>query len=93
MKRIVQRKLKSGKDVVRYEPVEEESAGVIDLMERLQRSLRGEAMEGERERNGQVPDLEGSSKTELYERAKELDIPGRSSMTRKQLIDAIRRSA
>jgi DNA end-binding protein Ku len=35
----------------------------------------------------------GSSKAELYERAKELDIPGRSSMSRDQLVKAIRRSA
>ena len=35
-------------------------------------------------------DLEGSSKSELYERAKRLDIPGRSSMSKDELIEAIR---
>ena len=34
--------------------------------------------------------LEGRSKTELYDRAKRLDIPGRSNMTREELIRAIR---
>lgn len=94
LERIVKRKLKAGKDVVRYEPLEDEaSAGVIDLMERLQRSLRGEPVEDDETKAGGKTDLEQSSKSELYEKAKELDIPGRSSMTRTQLIEAIRRSA
>jgi cation transport regulator ChaB len=36
-------------------------------------------------------DVEGSSKQELYERAKQLDIEGRSDMTKEQLADAIAR--
>lgn len=35
-------------------------------------------------------DLEARPKTELYEQARELDISGRSSMSKEQLIDAIR---
>jgi DNA end-binding protein Ku len=38
-------------------------------------------------------ELAALSKDELYERAQELDIEGRSGMTKKQLMDAIRRSA
>lgn len=38
-------------------------------------------------------DLAALSKQELAERAKELDIPGRSGMDKKQLISAIRKSA
>jgi len=34
-------------------------------------------------------DVEGSSKEELYERAKDLDVPGRSTMTKEELADAI----
>jgi cation transport regulator ChaB len=34
-------------------------------------------------------DVEGSTKQELYERAKELDISGRSSMTKQELGEAI----
>jgi DNA end-binding protein Ku len=37
--------------------------------------------------------LSDSSRAELYERAKALDIPGRSAMSRDELIKAIRRSA
>jgi cation transport regulator ChaB len=36
-------------------------------------------------------DVEGNSKQELYERAKKLDIAGRSDMTKEQLADAIAR--
>jgi Rho termination factor, N-terminal domain len=36
-------------------------------------------------------DVEGSTKEELYERAKELDIDGRSNMTKEELAEAIAR--
>ena len=36
-------------------------------------------------------DAEGNSKQELYERAKKLDIEGRSNMTKSELADAIAR--
>jgi cation transport regulator ChaB len=36
-------------------------------------------------------DVEGNSKRELYERAKELGVEGRSDMTKEQLADAIAR--
>jgi cation transport regulator ChaB len=36
-------------------------------------------------------DVEGSSKEELYERAKKLDVKGRSDMTKSELADAIAR--
>jgi cation transport regulator ChaB len=36
-------------------------------------------------------DVEGNSKQELYERAKQLDVAGRSGMTKEQLADAIAR--
>jgi cation transport regulator ChaB len=36
-------------------------------------------------------DVEGNSKHDLYERAKQLDIEGRSDMTKAQLADAIAR--
>ena len=38
-------------------------------------------------------DVEGSSKAELYDRAKELKIEGRSSMDKGELAEAIRRKA
>jgi DNA end-binding protein Ku len=85
-------KLRSGEDVVEVEEEEAESAGVIDLMEMLQRSLRGEKP-GRRPRspgNAEGEDLSRASKAQLYERAKELDIPGRSGMNRDDLAEAIR---
>src|SRR3954469_9444513 len=36
-------------------------------------------------------DVVGSTKVELYERARELDVPGRSGMTKEQLAEAIAR--
>jgi cation transport regulator ChaB len=36
-------------------------------------------------------DVEGNSKQELYERAKALDVPGRSNMSKAELADAIAR--
>src|SRR3954468_6380526 len=36
-------------------------------------------------------DVEGSTKQELYERARDLDIPGRSDMTKNELAEAIAR--
>jgi cation transport regulator ChaB len=36
-------------------------------------------------------DVEGSSKEELYERAKKLDVDGRSKMSKKELAEAISR--
>jgi hypothetical protein len=36
-------------------------------------------------------DVEGQSKEQLYERAKTLDIPGRSSMSKQELAEAIAR--
>jgi DNA end-binding protein Ku len=44
-------------------------------------------------RKTDVDDLDDASKEELYERAKKLDIAGRSGMSKPQLIRAIRRSA
>jgi hypothetical protein len=74
-------------------------ARIIDLMEALRRSL-AEAEEGERApparaaRGGKAArdgvGLEDMTREELYERARELDVPGRSSMTKAQLVRALR---
>lgn len=78
----------------------------IDLLEAIRRSLRGErpkerTAEG-RSRHGRSDStrhkvdrsekLEGESKEALYERAQRLDIPGRSRMSKQQLIRALRRA-
>lgn len=42
------------------------------------------------QRGGESPPYEEWTKDQLYERAQELDVDGRSSMTRDELIDALR---
>jgi DNA end-binding protein Ku len=107
---LVQRKLESGKDVVKApdaaEPSERESAEIIDLMQVLKRSLQEKESGARATRRGtarrsapttrKAPraasrrgHLQERSKAELYERAKRLDIAGRSQMTKQELIDAI----
>ena len=45
---------------------------------------------GASERGGQSPPYEEWTKDELYDRAKELDIDGRSDMSNDELISALR---
>lgn len=91
----------------RGEPIattEEEPAGaqVIDIMEALKRSLatpRSTKSAGEGQAKGTVRkgatgsegNLAQLTKQALYERASEADIPGRSKMSREQLIQALRK--
>ncbi len=42
------------------------------------------------ERGGKAKDYEDRSKQELYDKAKQVGIPGRSKMTKSQLIHALR---
>ncbi|QDL94170.1 Rho termination factor (plasmid) [Paroceanicella profunda] len=43
-------------------------------------------------RGGKAPRYEDQTKAELYARARELDVTGRSKMTKDELIDALRNS-
>jgi DNA end-binding protein Ku len=81
---LIERKA-GGEDVV----VEggQEPAEVVDLMAALERSV-SEA----RQRRG-PDDLDSLSKKELYDRAQERDIEGRSSMTRDELVAALREAS
>lgn len=99
---IIEEKRKKGEDVVGAPEVpadEEEEADVIDLMEVLKRSMKaagagGGARRSERARKASAgEDLEELTKQELYERAKELDIPGRSAMSKEELARAVRKGA
>jgi DNA end-binding protein Ku len=71
--------------------VEPEPEAPTDLMAALRASV--EAARGRRRpasaRNGSE-DLEGKSKEELYELAKKADVPGRSDMSKEQLLEALR---
>lgn len=96
LRAIAEKKLKSGRDVVEAEDEEgeEESADVIDLMKMLQRSLQASAEgQGDSVATSDGEELKGTSKADLYAKAQELDIPGRSNMSKDELIRAIRKSA
>jgi DNA end-binding protein Ku len=81
---------REGQEVHAAKPEEPEEP--TDLMAALRASIA--AAQGRRTApaggNGDLDDL---SKGELYERAKEADIPGRSQMSREQLLDALRSAA
>lgn len=103
---LAQRKWRRGQDVVRaavsgMDNEEEEDgdiepgAQVIDLMEILKRSLD---LPDVPERGTPEPDssissdLGDMSRKELYEKAKEKNIAGRSKMSRKALVDRLRQT-
>lgn len=97
---LVEKKRKKKDAVVRPTGVAAEAgegADVIDLMEVLKRSLqRPDAEERAatpRARKAAGEDLEDLTRDELYERARELEIPGRSGMKKQELIRALQRSA
>jgi DNA end-binding protein Ku len=86
-------KAKRKGEVVRAPAVEEPEAPT-DLMAALRASV--EAVQ-RRRAGGQAPDraggdgeLERLSKEELYELAKEADIPGRADMSKKELVEALK---
>jgi DNA end-binding protein Ku len=95
---LVRRKRKKGEGVVKA-PADEEGPAdvqVIDLLEVLKRSMSAAGEEGRagpRRSARKGEDLGALSKRELYERAKALDIPGRSSMSKSELARAIRGAA
>src|SRR5579875_2110406 len=62
----------------------EDSAAVLDLMQALERSL-GRSKDGGKKSEGQGDDLARLSKDDLYEKAQELGVSGRSKMSRAQL--------
>lgn len=87
-------------EVVVTEAVRSEPSKAVDLMQALQKSV--EAARSRRVGNRQAPTSSGvagkaqagaavaeMSKAELYERATELDLPGRSKMTRDELAEAV----
>ena len=90
---LVERKLEDGTDVVagpEAEPEEEsEGAEVIDLMQVLKQSLQGRRRTGSNRTGGDRQPLAQRSKTELYRRAQELGIAGRSRMSKEELVEAI----
>lgn len=97
MEALVRKKQKKGEDVVELTEAEEpgQEAEVIDLLEVLRQSMSGTAggRRPPRKAARASGSLEKKSREELYKQAQKLDIPGRSSMSKAELIDAIRQSA
>lgn len=98
--KLAEKKLRSGTDVVLAdadgEEVEERSTNVIDLMEVLKERLQGKlraraapAGSAGKSPSARVEKLESKRKAELYEMAQSMDLPGRSSMSKADLIDAL----
>ena len=98
LRELVEKKVEAGDGVVEMpEGAEDEVSGgaeVIDIMEILKQRLQGQGRApragGKRGAEAKAAGLEDLSKEELYTRAQELDIAGRSAMTKKQLAQAIR---
>jgi DNA end-binding protein Ku len=70
----------------------DEPSPVPDLMAALRESLdaaRGKGPAPMRDRGGGDDDLADLTRDELYERAQKEDVPGRSSMSKEELIDAL----
>jgi DNA end-binding protein Ku len=95
---IIEEKAKGNE--IHIEPEAEESGQVIDLMEALQRSIDQAKSGGKSESGGRSGskkqgdgDLGALSKDELYERASDLGVRGRSKMSRKQLEAAVRKAS
>jgi DNA end-binding protein Ku len=102
LKKLIDKKIK-GEDIVVPEQVQEPER-VVDLMEALRASVdaarRGEKPKPntnrrpeKRNRSGLSDDLESLTKSQLDDRAKKLEISGRSKMSKKELLNAIRTSA
>jgi DNA end-binding protein Ku len=89
---------RAGKEVHRTPEAEE--AAPPDLLEALRASIEaagnGRARRSRKarsSRNGSNRDLSRLSKTELDERARKANIPGRSKMTKDELIEALSEAA
>jgi DNA end-binding protein Ku len=93
LKRVIDRK-RNGERIKAPTP-EKEPAPVPDLMAALERTLenvrRGQAPRQARDGDGRE-ELEGLSRDELYERAQKEHVPGRSKMSRKELVEALAES-
>lgn len=79
----------AGREITLEEPAEEPGE-VVDLMAALERSLSQAGADRKPTDTDQTPAYAGMSKAQLYDLAQEREIPGRSSMTKDELIGALR---
>lgn len=100
----IEAKLEAGQDVFsepEVEPTEDES-NVVDLMQVLKARLQGrQAPEKEDSRNSRArgktskqeeTDMESLNRDELYDRAREKHISGRSKMSKRELVEALKKT-
>ena len=67
-----------------------DTGGVVDLMSALEQSLeRASQGRGAASGTGDASDLEDMTKDELYDLAQERELPGRSSMSKDELVEAL----
>lgn len=101
-KDVVQSPRAPAKGKQRPADADEDAGEPPDLFETIRRNLSGEAGAPAASRpakkkgkptasKGPAPELAALSKRELYERARELDLAGRSEMTKDELIRALRK--
>jgi DNA end-binding protein Ku len=89
---LANKKRSERKDVLSSAEVEKQSRdtdNVIDLMQILKRSMEKESSRENKTEEINDKPLDNLSKAELYDKAKQLQIPGRSRMGREELIEAI----
>jgi DNA end-binding protein Ku len=95
VEKVAEKKAKKGEGVVNApEPVdagEGEGGEVVDLLEALRRSLGQQGQKPARKSAGKGGTLEKRTKAELMKQAQKMDIAGRSSMSKEELISAIRK--
>jgi DNA end-binding protein Ku len=94
LRKVIDRKRKG--QTIKAPATEKEPKPVPDLMEALQRTIdnikNGDSPRTPVESNGADGDREelaGLSREELYERAQAKKVPGRTKMSKKQLVDAL----
>lgn len=107
LQQLVQQKLKKKQDVIKAEAVEDEPVqdNVIDLMQILKARLQGKSVDETTARPAKKAGRKASGKSasaaalkqlsreELYEKARECGIAGRSKMSKAQLVSALQRAA
>jgi DNA end-binding protein Ku len=91
LRELAESKRERDEDVIEPQAEPQPEPGtVIDLMQSLKRSI--EQTKGARASKG-ADDLDELSKEQLYDKASELDIAGRSKMSKKQLARAIEKAS